>query len=209
VLHLLGAPHEPPEITEHHYNLLYGDLEKPPDFTRDDTTGEYRDAHMQAVYEAGVKSELVQAIGRAGLVKNPSTVVLRTSLELSSVSHRDQTHHFDETDWMNADGNLDTLPGIIEAREAAEAAEADAFEDGDIQGDTTERFRSMHEAGILDRHEIAERLNLSPVEAAEMENEWRAEEYTSRLYTGYLRTGTNVLPRKHFISPSAYQTPMV
>ena len=42
VLHILGAPHEPPEITEHHYNLLYGDLEKPPDFTRDHTTGEYR-----------------------------------------------------------------------------------------------------------------------------------------------------------------------
>ena len=113
VLHILGAPHEPLEITEHHYNLLYGDLEKPPDFTRDDTTGEYRDAHMQAVYEAGVKSELMQAIGRAGLVKNPSTVVLWTSLELPSVSHRDQTQQFDEVDWMNADGNLDTLPGII------------------------------------------------------------------------------------------------
>ncbi len=151
----------------------------------------------------------MQAIGRAGLVKNPLTVVLWTSLELPSVSHRDQTQHFDEVDWMNADGNLDTLPGIIEAREAAEAAEADAFEDGDIQGDTTERFRSMHEAGILDRHEIAERLNLSPVEAAEMENEWRAEVYTANKWTGYLRTGTNVLPRKHFISPSAYQTPMV
>ena len=103
----------------------------------------------------------MQASGRAGLVKNPSTVVLRTSLELPSVSHRDQTHQFDEVDWMNADGNLDTLPGIIEAREAAEA---DAFEDGDIQGDTTERFRSMHEAGILDRHEIAEHSNLSPFE---------------------------------------------
>ena len=133
VLHILGAPHAPPDVTEHHYNLLYGDQKTAPDFTRHDTTGAYRNSNMQAVYEAGVKSELMQAIGRAGLVKNPSTVVLWTSLELPSVSHRDQTLHFDEVDWMNADGNLDTLPDIIEAREGAEAAEAEAIEAGDVE----------------------------------------------------------------------------
>ena len=133
VLHILGAPHEPPDVTKHHYNLLYGDMENPPDFTRDDTTGEYIDSNVQAVYEAGVQSELMQAIGRAGLVKNPSTVVLWTSLELPSVSHRDQTQHFDEVDWMNADGNLDALPATIEAREAQEQAEAEAVESGDVQ----------------------------------------------------------------------------
>ena len=133
LLHILGAPHEPPYATQHHYNLLYGDLEKPPDFTRDDTTSEYLDANMQAVYEAGVKSELMQAIGRAGLVKNPSTVVLWTSLELPSVSHSDQTQHFDEVDWMNADGNLDALPATIEAREAQEQGEAVSVERGDVQ----------------------------------------------------------------------------
>ena len=133
VLHILGAPHEPPDVTEHHYNLLYGDQKTAPDFTRHDTTGEYRNSNMQAVYEAGVKSELMQAIGRAGLVKNPSTVVLWTSLELPSVSHRDQTLHFDEVDWMNADGNLDALPATIETREAQEQAEAEAVAIGDVQ----------------------------------------------------------------------------
>ena len=133
VLHILGAPHEPPDVTEHHYNLLYGDQKTAPDFTRDDATGAYRNSNMQAVYEAGVKSELMQAIGRAGLVKNPSTVVLWTSLELPSVSHSDQTQHFDEVDWMNADGNLDALPAIIEAREVEEQAEAESVERGDVQ----------------------------------------------------------------------------
>ena len=112
-LHILGAPEVPPYETEHRYQLLYGDRETPPNFTRNDTTGEYHDKDVQAVYEAGVKSELMQAIGRAGLVKNPSTVILRTSHDLPSVSHRDQTNHWDHVDWAAADNNLDTLREVI------------------------------------------------------------------------------------------------
>ena len=132
-LHILGAPEVPPYETEHRYQLLYGDRETPPNFARDDTTGEYRDKDVQAVYEAGVKSETMQAIGRAGLVKNPSTVILRTSHDLPSVSHREQTQHFDEIDWAAADNNLDTLREAIAQRKAQEAAEAEAIASGDVQ----------------------------------------------------------------------------
>ena len=133
VLHILGAPEVPPYETERRFQLLYGDRETPADFTRDNTTGEYHDKDVQAVYEAGVKSELMQGIGRAGLVKNASTVILRTSLDLPSVSHREQTQHFDEVDWAHAEGNLDALPEVVAQREAREAAEAEAIAVGDVQ----------------------------------------------------------------------------
>ena len=132
-LHILGAPEVPPYETERRYKLLYGDRETPPDFTRNDTTGAYQDPIVQSIYEAGVKSELMQAIGRAGLVKNPSTVILWTSHDLPSVSHREQTQHFDEVDWAAADNNLDALPGVIAQRKAQEATEAEAIASGDVQ----------------------------------------------------------------------------
>ena len=104
-----------------------------PDFTRNDTTGEYHNKDVQTVYEAGVKDETMQATGRAGLVKNPSIVILRSSHDLPSVSHRDQTIHWDHVDWAAADNNLDTLREVIAQREAQEAAEAEAIASGDVQ----------------------------------------------------------------------------
>ena len=133
VLHIFGAPEIPRYEIEHRYRLLFGDRETPPDFTRNDTTGEYHNKDVQAVYEACVKSEIMQAIGRAGLVKNPSNVVIWTSIDLPSVSHREQTQHFDEVDWAAADNNLDTLREVIAQREARETAEAEAIASGDVQ----------------------------------------------------------------------------
>ena len=133
VLHILGSPDTPPDTTTHHFNLLYGGQGQPTDLARDDTTGEYKDSTVQEVYEAGVKAELMQAVGRAGLVKNASTVVIWTSHELPSVTYRDQTHLFDENDWQNAQGNLDALPVVIEARQAREQAAAQAEQAGDVE----------------------------------------------------------------------------
>ena len=133
VLHILGAPEVPPSEVEHRYKLLYGDIETPPDFTRNETTGEYLNKDMQTVYEAGVKAELMQANGRAGLVKNPSTVVLWTSHDLPSLSHREQTQHFDESDWKQAEGDISILPTIIQQREAQETASAVAINTGDVE----------------------------------------------------------------------------
>ena len=133
VLHILGAPEVPPSEVERRYKLLYGDRETAPNFDRDDNTGEYLDKDMQTVYEAGVKAELMQANGRAGLVKNPSAVVLWCSHNLPSLSHREQTQHFDESDWEQAEGNLSILPTIIQQREAREAREAEAIDTGDVE----------------------------------------------------------------------------
>ena len=133
VLHILGSPDTPPDTTAHHFNLLYGGQGMPVNTERDDNTGEYKDSTVQEVYEARVKAELMQAVGRAGLVKNGSTVVIWTSHELPSVTYRDQTHLFDEGDWRNADGNLDTLSTVIEERHAREQEAEQAEQAGNTE----------------------------------------------------------------------------
>ena len=100
-LHILGTPEIPPGETEYRANLL--------GLTTDE------------VHNASVKAELMQAVGRAGLVKNPSHVFLWTSIELPSVTHREQTSLMDDTDW-ETDAELDST---IDMRETAE-------QDGDI-----------------------------------------------------------------------------
>ena len=185
VLHILGSPDTPPDITAHHFNLLYGGQGIPVNTERDDTTGEYKDSTVQEVYEAGVKAELMQAVGRAGLVKNGSTVVIWTSHELPSVTHRDQTHLFDEGDWRNADGNLDTLPTVIEERhrreqeaeQAAQAGNTEAVAQATGQSERTARRKTkpardrrkaernttiarLHSEG-LSQAEIAEKVEVS------------------------------------------------
>ena len=162
VLHILGSPETPPDITAHHFNLLYGGQGTIPNLDRDIATGEYKNDTVREVYSAGVKAELMQAVGRAGLVKNPSTVVLWTSHELPSVSHRDQTDLFDETDWLNALGNLEALPDTIRAREAREQTAALATRAGDV--------RSVAQArGVTDRH--ARRLTQKTREQAKAERD--------------------------------------
>ena len=162
VLHILGSPETPPDITAHRFNLLYGGQGTIPTLDRDIATGEYKDDTVREVYSAGVKAELMQAVGRAGLVKNPSTVILWTSHELPSVSHRDQTDLFDETDWLNALGNLEALPDTIRAREAREQTAAQATHAGDA--------RSVAQArGVTDRH--ARRLTQKTREQAKAERD--------------------------------------
>ena len=144
VLHILGSPEVPQWTTEEHTKLLFGMTDAPHDFTRNDD-GTFQDANVQAVYDAGVKSELMQAFGRAGLVLHPTTVVLWTAHDLPSVTHRNQTRLFDENDWDHADGNLDALPKAIAQREAREAAEAEAVEQGDVKA-------TAEAKGITERH---------------------------------------------------------
>lgn len=100
-LHILGTPELPPHETEYRSKLLGITTEQ--------------------VHDGSVKSEVMQSIGRAGLVKNPSKVILWTSLDLPSVTPRDQTLLFDDTDFVKVDGDLKQLPSVITARESAEA----------------------------------------------------------------------------------------
>lgn len=106
-LHILGSPELPPHESKHRAKLLGITVEQ--------------------VHENSVKAELVQAFGRAGLVKNPSRVVLWTSLYLPSITPRAQTLLFDDTDFAKAEGHLPELPRAIAEREQSEA-------EGDVQG---------------------------------------------------------------------------
>ena len=110
-LHILGSPEIPQHEVEYRANLLSADKE--------------------TVREVCVQSELTQAIGRAGLVKNPSTVVLWTSVELPSVSHREQTILYDDTDWT---ADIDGLGERIQKREKTEAEAEAAKANGDVEG---------------------------------------------------------------------------
>lgn len=150
-LHILGSPNVGQEAVETAAKLLYGMTASPLDFTRNDD-GTYDDPNVQTVADAIVKSELTQAVGRAGLVKNPSTVVIWTSQELPSISHRNQTTLFDETDWENAQGNLDALPAVIAEREKQEAAEQKAIESGNVQTVMETKAVSEQHAHKLTKH---------------------------------------------------------
>ena len=133
VLQILGSPNVGSEAVETHSKMMFGMTEKSLDFTRNED-GSYADKNVQKVADALVKSELTQAIGRARLVRNPARVVIWTSQELPSVTHREQTRLFDEVDFQQAEGNLERLEEIIAEREAREATEAEAIKKGDVQG---------------------------------------------------------------------------
>lgn len=78
------------------------------------------------VREKLVTSELLQAVGRARLVRNPATVIIWTSHFIPGITDREQTTLFDETDWQKADGDIEKLQAIVAEREAAEQS-------GDVQ----------------------------------------------------------------------------
>lgn len=88
-----------------------------------------------------------------------------------------------------------------------DSMEPQVLADGDIDGDTQQRFRALHKAGVLTRPQIAEKLQLAPQVAANMENEWRAEVYTASKWRGIYRTTEKILPRSQFVSARAYQSP--
>lgn len=151
-LHILGTPNIGQEALETACKLLLGMTQSPLDFTRNDD-GTYSDTNVQTVADTIVQSELTQAVGRAGLVKNPSEVIIWSSYELPSISHRKQTLHFDDSDWEHAGGDLHALQDIVAEREAHEKAVADAIETGD-----TKAVAKLK--GVSERH--ARRINQKP-----------------------------------------------
>ena len=151
-LHILGTPNIGQEALETACKLLLGMTESSLDFTRNDD-GTYSDPNVQTVADAIVQSELTQAVGRAGLVKNPSEVIIWSSYEIPSISYRKQTLHLDECDWIHAGGDLDALPDAIAEREAHEKAVTDAVEKGD-----TKAVAKLK--GVSERH--ARRINQKP-----------------------------------------------
>ena len=157
VLHVFGAPEIPPSATEKRAALMYGDDETPLSFERD-SEGTYLDARVQSVYEAGVKDELIQAVGRARLVLKPVTVVLWTSHEIPSITHREETLLFDDADWVACEGDIERLPACIADREASELAADAAILNGDVKATAEAKGVSKRQAERLTKeHRDAQR----------------------------------------------------
>jgi len=115
-LWVLFSPELPPSEVEWRAKMLFGNDEKVLSFDRSDT-GDFLDARVQQVYDAGVISELVQAVGRARLLLHASEVVILSAHFLQGIT--DRAVLFDETDWEVA-GGLSNLPSVVADREAAE-----------------------------------------------------------------------------------------
>ena len=126
VLHILFSPEIPPAAVEFKAKALFGDDGLQPLSFERDANGQYTDARVQQCYDAGVISELDQAIGRGRLVSKPVTVVIWCSHYLPGITDREQTLLFDELDWHEADGENEKLAAVVATREAAE-------QNGDVQ----------------------------------------------------------------------------
>ena len=121
VLHILFSPEIPPAAVEFKAKALFGDDGLQPLSFERDANGQYTDARVQQCYDAGVISELDQAIGRGRLVSKPVKVFVWCSHYLPGITDREQTEVFDEQDWHEAEG-IDRLDDAIANREAFETS---------------------------------------------------------------------------------------
>ena len=126
VLHVLFCPFVNPASIEWQARVFWGEDEKKLVFDRDEITGVYSDERVNRIFENMVTAELEQAVGRARLVRSAKTVILYSSLEIPSVSHRDSTRLIDDTDFGKAGWDLSKLDDVTLAREGLEQAELDA-----------------------------------------------------------------------------------
>ena len=89
-------------------------------FASGDATGVYADSRLQAIADSHVTGELIQAIGRARLVRREGVqVVIMTGRELPGISGRSETTLFDLEDLITAGGLLN-LKGRVHDREVEE-----------------------------------------------------------------------------------------
>ena len=143
VLHILFSPELPLTEVEYKAKMLFGDETERLSFDRD-ADGHYIDARLQACYEDGVISELLQAIGRGRLVSKPVTVVIWCSHYLPGITDREQTLLFDEIDWHEADGDIEKLAEVVKAREAAELnGDVQAYAEATGQSERTARRQTQ------------------------------------------------------------------
>ena len=118
IFYVAFAPFLPPKAVVLRAKLIYGaDAEPPLDFTRGND-GIYVDSRVQSIVDAAVQNELIQAIGRARLVRrNNVKVVILTGVFLKGITDREETVLFDYADYSIA-GSLDKLEDIVQRRES-------------------------------------------------------------------------------------------
>ena len=152
-LWVLFAPEIPDYEIKWRAKMFFGNDTQPINYERDSETGKYCDPRLQKVWENAVIGELIQAIGRARLVRKARTVIILTSHHIPGITDRPETKLFDETDWDIASG-LDKLDETIakreevEARAAALTAKNIIADFQKVYGCSYERARQLwHEAG--------------------------------------------------------------
>ena len=162
VLWILFAPEIPhgEKIPENEITwrakMFFGNDTHPLDYGYDTEAGIYRDNRIQKVWENAVIGELIQAIGRARLVRKDRKVIIFTSHHITGITDRAETRFFDEAD-LEIAGSLDNLDDTIANRETAELLAAQLTANNTIDdfkkayGGSYERARQLwHAAGGKD-----------------------------------------------------------
>ena len=139
VLHILFSPELPLSTVAFKAKKLFGDDTEPLCYDRDED-GNYIDARLQACYEDGVISEIIQSVGRGRPVSRDATIVVWCSHFLPGITDREQTLLFDEVDWQAAEGDISKLADVVLARESAEQnGDVQAYAEATGQSDRTAR----------------------------------------------------------------------
>lgn len=132
-----------PEISEldvaRRAKIVFGDDATPLNFERADD-GAFRDKRVQQVYDCGVISELVQAVGRARINRRACKVVIVSSHRIPHITDRPETILYDEVDWHNA-GGLANLKSIVLEREKNEREIVRRLDAGESQRGLAKEFK--------------------------------------------------------------------
>ena len=139
VFWILFAPFLPPEEVKLLAKRIYGADSETLDYTRREE-GSYVDRRVQSICDAAVQNELIQAIGRARLVRRENVkVVILTGVYLKGITDRKETVLFDYEDYLIAD-SLDKLEDVVQKREFDIARIRQMHADGASKADIQEIF---------------------------------------------------------------------
>ena len=140
VFWIMFAPFLPPEEVKRRAKLIYGADSESLDYTRG-TDGIYVDSRVQSISDAAVQNELIQAVGRARLVRRKNVkVVILTGVHLKGITDREETVLFNYEDYLIA-GSLDKLEEFVQKRESDIAQIRQMRADGASKADIQEIFR--------------------------------------------------------------------
>lgn len=130
VFWVIFDPRKPPHSIKHIGQTIYGHDDEPLDYNYDNERGEYVDERLEQIATSQAHNELIQAIGRARLVRRSGVkVIIVTGRDIPGVSGRSETMLFSWDDWRNA-GNLDNLNATINNRVTLEQKAVEMLKNG-------------------------------------------------------------------------------
>ena len=130
VFWVIFDPRIPPHGIKLMAQMIYGHDDEPLDYTYDKETGIYADERLQNIAETQATAELIQAIGRARLVRRSDVkVVIMTGRDIPGVSGRSETMLFSWNDWTKSE-TLDNLPQTLAENQNAEQKAVELLQNG-------------------------------------------------------------------------------